>query len=77
MIEHFGTLSDWENLSNLSNHEPWKSSLDVVATAPPPADTGSWFYSFDEVIILDYGWKIELLDQAAKKQLYGKTRILK
>jgi hypothetical protein len=75
MTEYFQTRPDWENISKLWDYEYWKLSLDVAANVPPPADTGSWFHSVDELIILDDGWEVELLDQAARKALAWKDTI--
>ncbi|KAH8586064.1 hypothetical protein B0O99DRAFT_679009 [Bisporella sp. PMI_857] len=75
MTEYFRTRPDWETISKLSNYEHWKLSLDVAANVLPPVDTGSWFHSVDELIILDDGWEVELLDQAARKALAWKDAV--
>lgn len=77
MTEHLQALPDWETISKLPSDERWNLSLDIAASVTPPADTGSWFNSVDEIIILDDGWEAELLDQAARKALGWKDAVRK
>lgn len=66
---HLKSRPDWEALSKLPKNDRWRLYLDVAATAPPPTDTGSWLHRVDEIIILDPGWEVEILDRAARKAL--------
>lgn len=61
MTEYFQSRPDSEKMSVW---ERWRLSLDATAIPPP---SGSWFYDVDEIILLNDGWEVDLLHQAAEK----------
>lgn len=56
---------------------PWEEQsklLDYIVThVTPPAEIGSWTWPVDEIVILDTGYDVGILSQAAEKAIQTKS----